>query len=188
MMADPLTKLHCCIRTDGGGAVVLTSEERARDLAEAAGVGARHRRGDVAHDDERVGRLHRVARGAQRAARVRARRRHARRHRHLPDLRRVHADGAADVRGARLLQEGRRRPVRRGRQAAPRRRAARPTPTAAGSRTATRACAACSCSSRRRASSAARRTAARSRTRKLACVNGTGGWFSSASTTSSGVD
>jgi acetyl-CoA acetyltransferase len=32
MMADPLTKLHCCIRSDGGGAVVLTSEERTRDL------------------------------------------------------------------------------------------------------------------------------------------------------------
>ncbi len=35
MMADPLTKLHCCIRSDGGGAVVLTSEERARDLRKA---------------------------------------------------------------------------------------------------------------------------------------------------------
>lgn len=33
MMADPLTKLHCCIRSDGGGAVVLTSADRARDLA-----------------------------------------------------------------------------------------------------------------------------------------------------------
>ncbi len=33
MMADPLTKLHCCIRSDGGGAVVLTSMDRARDLA-----------------------------------------------------------------------------------------------------------------------------------------------------------
>jgi acetyl-CoA acetyltransferase len=32
MMADPLTKLHCCIRSDGGGAVVLTSEARALDL------------------------------------------------------------------------------------------------------------------------------------------------------------
>ena len=30
---DPLTKLHCCIRTDGGGAIVLTHEERARDCA-----------------------------------------------------------------------------------------------------------------------------------------------------------
>lgn len=33
MIADPLTQLHCCIRSDGGGAVVLTSEERARDAA-----------------------------------------------------------------------------------------------------------------------------------------------------------
>jgi acetyl-CoA acetyltransferase len=31
MIADPLTKLHCCIRSDGGGAIVLTHEERARD-------------------------------------------------------------------------------------------------------------------------------------------------------------
>jgi acetyl-CoA acetyltransferase len=35
MIADPLTKLHCCIRSDGGGAVVLTSAERARDCAKA---------------------------------------------------------------------------------------------------------------------------------------------------------
>lgn len=35
MMWDPLTKLHCCIRSDGGGAIVLTSEERARDCARA---------------------------------------------------------------------------------------------------------------------------------------------------------
>lgn len=33
MIADPFTALHCCLRTDGGGAVVLASEERARDLA-----------------------------------------------------------------------------------------------------------------------------------------------------------
>lgn len=32
MIADPLTKLHCCIRSDGGGAIVLTSEDRAKDL------------------------------------------------------------------------------------------------------------------------------------------------------------
>ncbi len=35
MIADPLTKLHCCIRSDGGGAIVLTSEERAKDLPRA---------------------------------------------------------------------------------------------------------------------------------------------------------
>src|SRR3954454_1035593 len=33
MIADPFTTLHCCIRSDGGGAVVLASEERARDCA-----------------------------------------------------------------------------------------------------------------------------------------------------------
>jgi acetyl-CoA acetyltransferase len=33
MMAEPFTKLHCCIRSDGGGAVVLTRADRARDCA-----------------------------------------------------------------------------------------------------------------------------------------------------------
>ncbi|MGH7857356.1 MAG: acetyl-CoA acetyltransferase [Candidatus Binatia bacterium] len=32
MIADPLHRYDCCLRTDGGGAVVLTTEERARDL------------------------------------------------------------------------------------------------------------------------------------------------------------
>lgn len=32
-IADPLTKLQCCIRSDGGGAIVLAAEDRARDLA-----------------------------------------------------------------------------------------------------------------------------------------------------------
>jgi acetyl-CoA acetyltransferase len=35
MIADPFTKLQCCIRSDGGGAIVLVSEERARDCAKA---------------------------------------------------------------------------------------------------------------------------------------------------------
>jgi acetyl-CoA acetyltransferase len=35
MMAEPLTAKHCCIRSDGGGAVIVTSEERARDCAKA---------------------------------------------------------------------------------------------------------------------------------------------------------
>jgi acetyl-CoA acetyltransferase len=35
MIADPLTKLHCCIRSDGGGAIVLTHGDRARDCAKA---------------------------------------------------------------------------------------------------------------------------------------------------------
>ena len=32
MIADPFTKLQCCIRSDGGGAVVVTAADRARDL------------------------------------------------------------------------------------------------------------------------------------------------------------
>ena len=33
MICDPFTKLHCCIRSDGGGAVVLASEDIAKDCA-----------------------------------------------------------------------------------------------------------------------------------------------------------
>ena len=34
MIADPLRKLDCCVISDGGGALVLTTRERARDLGE----------------------------------------------------------------------------------------------------------------------------------------------------------
>jgi acetyl-CoA acetyltransferase len=33
MIADPFTKLHCCIRSDGGAAIILAAEEYARDAA-----------------------------------------------------------------------------------------------------------------------------------------------------------
>ena len=33
MIADPLHKLDCCVISDGGGAFIMTTEERARDLA-----------------------------------------------------------------------------------------------------------------------------------------------------------
>jgi len=33
MIADPFTKLHCCIRSDGGAAVILVAEDRVKDLA-----------------------------------------------------------------------------------------------------------------------------------------------------------
>ncbi|CAM3207512.1 acetyl-CoA acetyltransferase [Williamsia muralis] len=32
MIADPFTKLHCCIRSDGGAAVILVAEDRVPDL------------------------------------------------------------------------------------------------------------------------------------------------------------
>jgi acetyl-CoA acetyltransferase len=35
MVADPFTKLQCCIRSDGGAAAVLMAEDRARHLAKA---------------------------------------------------------------------------------------------------------------------------------------------------------
>jgi len=35
MIADPFTKLHCCIRSDGGCAVVLAAEDRAADCRTA---------------------------------------------------------------------------------------------------------------------------------------------------------
>jgi len=33
MIADPLHKLECCVGSDGGGALIMTTAERARDLA-----------------------------------------------------------------------------------------------------------------------------------------------------------
>ena len=35
MIADPLHKLDCCVISDGGGAVIMTTAERARDLRQA---------------------------------------------------------------------------------------------------------------------------------------------------------
>ncbi|MBC2904655.1 thiolase C-terminal domain-containing protein [Streptomyces cupreus] len=35
MIADPFTKLHCCIRSDGGAAVLLAAEEYVRDCRKA---------------------------------------------------------------------------------------------------------------------------------------------------------
>ena len=36
MIADPLHKLECCVVSDGGGAVIMTTAERARDLPQPA--------------------------------------------------------------------------------------------------------------------------------------------------------
>ncbi len=56
MEASPLHKLDCCLVTDGAGAVVLTSAERARALAQAAGVRARGRhRSHPRHDQPDAG-------------------------------------------------------------------------------------------------------------------------------------
>ena len=43
LVADPLHKLDCCVISDGGGACVVTTEERAADLRRDAGLRARRR-------------------------------------------------------------------------------------------------------------------------------------------------
>ena len=189
MMADPLTKLHCCIRSDGGGAVVLTTEERARDCAKkpvwVLGTGEATSHTTMSEWDDFTESP--AARSG--AARVRTRGRDARRHRQLPDLRRVHADGAA----------------RRSRRSASARRGeggpfvadgklrlggALPTNTDGGGLS--------HCHPGMRGmfllvegDPPAARRGARPPGRERAsscCVNGTGGWFSSASTVILGVD
>ena len=39
MIADPFTKLHCCIRSDGGCAIVMVAEDRVADLGDRARCG-----------------------------------------------------------------------------------------------------------------------------------------------------
>ena len=61
LVADPLHKLDCCVISDGGCCIILTTEERARDLAHQPGVRARRGRrhdapldpGDGRHDAHR---------------------------------------------------------------------------------------------------------------------------------------
>ena len=49
LVAEPLHKLDCCLVTDGAGALVVTSAERARDLARppiyVLGAGTAHTHG-----------------------------------------------------------------------------------------------------------------------------------------------
>ena len=106
LIADPLTKLHCCIRSDGGGAVVLTSEARARDLPRrpvwvlGTGEAVSHTTMSEWPDFTDSPARRAGARAFGRAGVTPA------------DMdccqlyRRVHADGAAHPRGARLLREG----------------------------------------------------------------------------------
>ena len=125
MQASPLHLLDCCLVTDGAGAFVMTSAARATDLAKApvyvlgAATCTDHSMITAMPD------LTTTAGRDLRAGRVHAGRHHARRRRRVDGLRHVHHHRAAAPRGSRLLRQGRRRPVRGGRQARARRLAAR---------------------------------------------------------------
>ncbi len=140
MISEPLGVLDCCLVTDGGGALVVTSAERARalrpDPAYVLGVGEAHWHRDISAmpDLTTTAAAESGARAFAMAgltpADVDVR----------PALRRVHDQPDPLPRGPRLLRQGRRRPVRLRRRGSPPEASCRSTPAAAASPTATPAC------------------------------------------------
>ena len=146
-----------CLISDGGAAYVMTTPERARDLAqpvvEVGGVGLGTSASGAHWAQQRAFTSTPQVFAAPAAFAMAGLTPADVDVLHL--LRPVHDRDAHADRGQRLLREGRRRRVRRRRHAASRRRAScRPTPTAACSRT--RTCSASRTSSRSSASSAGR--------------------------------
>lgn len=104
VIASPLHRLDCCVITDGGGALVLTSPEIAkrlsRPLVKIIGAGK--------HQDQsrRLHRTHNVGRGRQRQAGVRRGGHLGRRREVCVPVRQLHHHGADAIGGPGLLQEG----------------------------------------------------------------------------------
>ena len=131
-VAEPLHLLDCCMVSNGGVAVVVTSAERAAHLPQPpvhlwgwaqTHPGYRMQRG--------LGLGPRVGRGDRRSAGDGDGRGHAGRHRRPGDLRLLHVHDAHHARGLRLLRQGRGRRARRER-CARRRAATLPTNTGGG--------------------------------------------------------
>ncbi len=124
-VVEPLHLFDCCLVSNGGVAVIVTSAERARELSQppvylrgfgqcAPGDPARAERDPAIHTGAAKSGAHALAQARDRALR----RRRAR------AVRLLHVHGPRDARGLRVLREGRRRRVRRRREARPRRLAA----------------------------------------------------------------
>ena len=124
MISDPLHRMDCCVVTDGGGALIVTTPEIAKSLKKPLvrlighGEAMKGPRGGKDLD------LTYSAGCLVGASRVRGGRRHAEGYQIRLDLRQLHHHGADADRGSRLLQERRGRQVRRRRQSDFRRRQA----------------------------------------------------------------
>ncbi len=116
MVADPLHKLDCCAITDGGGAFIMTTAERAKDLRNppvyvlgAAGAQTHWNVSQQTDFTSSAGALAGPIAFEQAGP-------HARRRRHADVLRLVHDHVPDPAREPRVRAEGRRRPLRRGRE------------------------------------------------------------------------
>ena len=114
MIADPLHMLDCCVISDGGGAVIMTTAERARDLRQppvyVLGAAGAQTHWNISQMPDFTT-MAAVAAGAGgvrpgRASRPATSTR--------PVLRQLHDHRAAAARGPRLLPQGRGRALRRG--------------------------------------------------------------------------
>ena len=74
MIAYPFRILQCCLVTDGGGALILTSADRAKDFPQQAGLYPRHRRERGNADGQPDADVQLLARVQGRRARSRSRR------------------------------------------------------------------------------------------------------------------
>ena len=144
MVSHPLTVRDCCLVTDGGGAIVVTSAERARSLkkppAYVLGCGQSVTHSSISSMPD----LTVTGRTGGRKGRLRHGQARARRRGRGRALRCLHHQHHSVPGGPRLLQEGRGRPIRQRRAHRPEGQPARSIPTAAGSPIATLACTGCS--------------------------------------------
>jgi acetyl-CoA acetyltransferase len=137
-VVQPFHVLDCCLVSNGGVAVIVTTPERGARPQAAGGVRAGLRPGAQPRRRPRRARSADPRPGRQgRAACAGNGRRHPGRRHPVPDLRLLHVHRHHHPGGLRVLPEGRRRRVRGRRPPRPGRRAAPPTPAAASCRRST---------------------------------------------------